>query len=62
MSIEALRTQSKSLGMVSYQEIPVLITYHPSALLRTPWRKVGAAEDFRFLQSTYKEIKGIGKI
>jgi uracil-DNA glycosylase len=61
MSVEMLRSQSKSLGMINYQEIPVLVTYHPSALLRTPWRKVGAAEDFRFLQSTYREIKEIVK-
>jgi uracil-DNA glycosylase len=58
MSMEALRAQSKSLGMVSFQEVPAIVTYHPSALLRTPWRKVGASEDFKFLQSIYKDLQG----
>jgi len=56
LSVEILRQQSKNLGMVSYMDIPVVVTYHPSALLRTPYRKVGAAEDFRFLESAYREM------
>jgi len=33
-----------------------MVTYHPSALLRTAWRKVGAKEDFTFLRETYKDF------
>jgi DNA polymerase len=55
LSVEILRQQSKSLGMVNYMDIPAVVTYHPSALLRTPYRKVGAAEDFQFLESIYRE-------
>jgi DNA polymerase len=36
--------------------VPVIVTYHPSALLRTPWRKVGAKEDFLFIQEVYKSL------
>jgi DNA polymerase len=56
MGMDALRAQSKSLGMVSFQGVPAIVTYHPSALLRTPYRKGGAIEDFRFLQSVYREL------
>ena len=56
LSMETLRLQSKNLGMINYQNIPAIVTYHPSALLRTPWRKVGAAEDFKFLQLSYRNI------
>jgi len=55
-SMEKLRIVSKSLGMLSYEEVPVLVTYHPSALLRTQWRKVGAKEDFKFIQEWCKEV------
>lgn len=56
-SIEDLRSKTKSLGLISYNNIPVIVTYHPSALLRTPWRKVGAKEDFIFVQSVLNELK-----
>lgn len=52
-SVEKLRSMTKSIGLITYNEIPVMVTYHPSALLRTAWRKVGAKEDFVFLQKTY---------
>jgi uracil-DNA glycosylase family 4 len=56
MNMESLRAQSKSLGMVSFQGVPAIVTYHPSALLRTPWRRKGALEDFKFIQETYKNF------
>ncbi|GAH13587.1 unnamed protein product, partial [marine sediment metagenome] len=56
-SIEKLRSMTKNLGILTYHEIPVMVTYHPSALLRTAWRKVGAKEDFRFLQVTYRQFQ-----
>ncbi len=56
-SVERLRIISKNLGMLIYNDIPVVVTYHPSALLRTQWRRVGAKEDFEFLQNVYKEFK-----
>jgi len=49
--LDVLRDKTKTLGMLAYGDIPVLVTYHPSALLRDPSRKRGAADDFRFLQS-----------
>jgi DNA polymerase len=55
-SVEKLRSMTKSLGLVTYGEIPIMVTYHPSALLRAAWRRVGAKEDFEFLQAIYKEF------
>jgi len=52
-SIEKLRSMTKNLGMITYESIPVMVTYHPSALLRTAWRKVGAKEDFIFLRNIF---------
>jgi len=56
-SMEKLRSITKSLGMITYEDIPIIITYHHSALLRTPWRKMSAKEDFQFFQEKYKELK-----
>jgi DNA polymerase len=50
MPVGALRRDSK-LGKFSYQGIPVLITYHPSALLMDPAKKPCAVEDFTYLKS-----------
>ena len=55
-SVERLRSKSKNLGMVTFEDIPAMVTYHPSALLRSPWRKVGAKEDFVFLQKNYVRL------
>ena len=55
-SVEKLRSMTKSIGLIAYNEIPVIVTYHPSALLRTAWRKVGAKEDFVFLRKTYMDF------
>jgi uracil-DNA glycosylase family 4 len=49
-SINSLRSDSK-LGKFSYQGIPVIITYHPSALLMDPSKKPCAIEDFAYLKS-----------
>jgi uracil-DNA glycosylase len=48
--MDALRKDSKENKMF-YQGIPVLVTYHPSALLRDPSRRIGAQEDFTYLKS-----------
>lgn len=44
-----LRSNSKT-GNYNYQNIPVFITYHPSALLMDPSKKVMVREDFLFLK------------
>jgi DNA polymerase len=49
-SINTLRSESK-LGKFSYQGIPVIITYHPSALLMDSSKKPCAVEDFAYLKS-----------
>lgn len=55
-SVEKLRSMTKSLGMVTYEDIPVMVTYHPSALLRAAWRKEGAKEDFIFLKNVFNDL------
>jgi len=50
--LDDLRERTKRCyGTVSHAGIPVLVTYHPSALLRDKSRVSGAKDDFRFLQS-----------
>lgn len=39
------------LGEHRYQDIPILVTYHPAALLRNPNLKRGAWEDFKKLKA-----------
>jgi len=48
--IKILRDKSKNKEL-TYQDIPVIVTYHPSALLRDPAKKKEAGEDFRYIQS-----------
>jgi uracil-DNA glycosylase family 4 len=50
--LDVLRRNSKE-GSIFYNGVPALIMYHPSALLRDPSKKIGAAEDFRFLQKKF---------
>jgi uracil-DNA glycosylase len=50
--LDVLRRDSKNFSLI-YNSIPVLVTYHPSALLRDPSRKIGSAEDFKFLQKKF---------
>jgi len=47
--LDILRKESKN-GLMMYNGIRVLVTYHPSALLRDPSRRVGAHEDFTYLK------------
>lgn len=54
-TIKFLREDCKNLG-IKYQNIPVIITYHPSGVLRNPTFKIKVKEDFTFLQSLIKEI------
>jgi uracil-DNA glycosylase family 4 len=52
--LDILREVSKEEGSsLHYRGIPVLVTFHPSALLRDPSRKIGSAEDFRYLQKKF---------
>ena len=53
--LDLLRGASKE-NLLSYNGIPVYVTYHPSALLRDSARKVGALEDFQFLQKKAVEF------
>jgi uracil-DNA glycosylase len=52
--LDILRQKCKSIGELKYEGIPVIVTYHPSALLRDPGRRIGAKEDFLHLQSLIK--------
>ena len=49
-SLSALRNSDNS-----YHETPVLVTYHPAALLRNPNLKKGAWEDFKRLRDIINE-------
>lgn len=52
-SVMSLRQTSRNLGELSWEGIPAIVTYHPSALLQGPkWRPL-AKDDFVFLK---KEI------
>lgn len=53
--IGKLREISKDLS-IKFCDIPVFITYHPSALLRSKKYHPAALEDFRFIGSLVKEI------
>lgn len=39
-----------------YQDIPLIVTYHPADLLRTPHLKKGAWEDLQLALSTFKQL------
>lgn len=56
-TVGALREKSKRLGDLKYDGIPVVVTYHPSAVMQRPQFKPGAKEDFRFLEGLVREIK-----
>lgn len=45
------------LKIFSYQDIPVFITYHPSALLRNPSWKKNAWTDLQFFQKNYESLR-----
>jgi uracil-DNA glycosylase len=44
-------------SLLSYRNIPVVPTYHPSYLLRTPTEKLKAWEDLQFAKSTFAALK-----
>ena len=50
--LDVLRKSTKEES-IFYNGVPILIMYHPSALLRDPSKKIGAAEDFKFLQKKF---------
>lgn len=56
VSVESLREMTKKGELTFNATYPVIITYHPSALLRDPSRRTGTAEDFRFIQQSLKKI------
>jgi DNA polymerase len=40
----------------SYEGIPLVATYHPAYLLRSPLEKRKAWEDLRFAMKTHREL------
>jgi len=48
--LDALRHDTKK-DSIFYQSTQVLITYHPSALLRDPSKRGGASDDFTYLKT-----------
>jgi uracil-DNA glycosylase len=57
-----LRKPNESLGALrskihSYEGVPLLVTYHPAALLRNPNWKPEAWEDFKKLKSIYEKAE-----
>jgi DNA polymerase len=54
--LDTLRTASKVLGSLKFNDIDVLISYHPSALLRDPSRKICAKEDFLFIKTLITDL------
>jgi len=61
-SIMHMRNLSKDIGNLSYESIPVIVTYHPSALLRSSGYKAAAREDFLFIKGMFQEIKNINDL
>jgi DNA polymerase len=51
--LDHLRDQSKELGAFKFNDIPIVVTFHPSALLRDPGRREKAKEDFRYIQNVF---------
>jgi len=48
--VNYLRAVSKE-NLLKYENIPVIVTYHPSALLYDPSKKSLVADDFRYIQA-----------
>jgi DNA polymerase len=55
--IRALGDVCRDFGALRYNTIPVIVTYHPSALLRSSKYKNRAREDFLYIQALYREMK-----
>lgn len=58
-TIDSLREMSKIYGSVRFEGTPVLVTYHPSAVLRFPAHGQKALVDFRFLEALKREFDEI---
>lgn len=58
-SINRMRELSTELGKLMYNGIPVIVTYHPSALLRNPGYKPCWKQDFMLIRSLVTEFKEI---
>ncbi len=61
ISAQALLNTTTPIGKLrgqwhSYQGIPLLVTYHPAALLRNPNFKVGCWEDVKILRAAYEAL------
>lgn len=56
-SIRSLGDVCRDFGALRYESIPVVVTYHPSALLRSSQYKQRTREDFLYIRSLYLEIK-----
>jgi uracil-DNA glycosylase family 4 len=55
--IDALRDQTKDAVPIEFEGVRVLVTYHPSALLRDPSKKPKSAADFRYIEAVVGERK-----
>lgn len=60
--VDKMRALSKDLVTVTYQNIPVVVTYHPSALLRDPSKKINAVSDFRFVEGIARNREHCNKV
>jgi DNA polymerase len=40
-----------------YQNVTMIVTYHPAAILRNPGLLEAARQDFQFILKTYKDVK-----
>lgn len=58
-SISRMRELSTEIGKLMYSDIPVIVTYHPSALLRNPGYKPCWKHDFTLIRSFVEELKEI---
>jgi DNA polymerase len=55
-SMDDLRIKSRNIGALTYMGIPIIITYHPAALIYKSERKFGALEDFKVIQNIMQEL------
>ncbi len=60
---QALLQTNSPLGKLrgrwhEYRGVPMIVTYHPAALLRFPDYKRGTWEDMQLLLKRYDEMKG----
>lgn len=63
IAAQSLLNTKSTLGSMrgkfhEYENVPLLVTYHPAALLRNPNWKRGTWEDVRLLRKRYDELTG----